>query len=75
MFTRDAIQHFGNAPKLAQALGLTKGAIYQWGDRVPPLRAARLHQITRGKLRFDPSDYPSSYWRHSLASPVPETAA
>ena len=61
MLTRDVIAHFGSHAEVARTLNLTRAAVYAWGERVPPLRAAKLHQLTRGRLRFDPSDY-EGYW-------------
>ena len=51
MQTKDAIDYFGSTPRLAQALGITRKAIYQWGDEVPPARAIELERMTRGELR------------------------
>ncbi len=61
MLTKDVIAHFGSRAKVADALRLTRAAVYGWGERVPPLRAAKLAEITAGRLRFDPSDY-EGYW-------------
>lgn len=58
----DAVSHFGSAKALAQELGL-KGpaAVSNWRARnrgiVPELYARRLHEKTRGKLRFDRETY------------------
>ena len=57
----DAISHFGTGTAVAKALGISKGAVSAWGEKVPPLSAARLHEITSGALRFDPSDYADYY--------------
>lgn len=46
MRTKDAIEEFGNnVRELAQALGITREAIYQWGEKVPPLRAYEIRDI------------------------------
>ena len=45
MKTKDAIQHFGSAAKLADALGIRRSAVSQWGDDVPPLRAYQIREI------------------------------
>ena len=51
MRKEDAVNHFGSAKKLADALGITKGSISQWGEDVPLLRAYELEKITGGKLK------------------------
>lgn len=58
----DAIEHFGTATALARELNLrSPGAITNWraryGGKIPELYARRLHEMTRGKLRFDRSEY------------------
>jgi transcriptional repressor of cell division inhibition gene dicB len=45
MKTDDAIAAFGDAKKLADALGIWPQAIYKWGDEVPPLRAYQIQEI------------------------------
>jgi transcriptional repressor of cell division inhibition gene dicB len=55
------IKHFGSPSKVALALGIGRAAVSKWGERVPPLQAARLEQLTKKKLRFDPSDYADWY--------------
>lgn len=54
----DAIGHFGSGQAVAEALGITKGAVSQWGDVVPEGSAYKLQVITGGKLRVDQSMYP-----------------
>lgn len=49
----DAISYFGNPTKLAKALGITPHAVYQWNDQVPKGQAARLHLMTKGKLKTE----------------------
>ncbi|MEN8616675.1 Cro/CI family transcriptional regulator [Shewanella baltica] len=51
MKTKDAISHFGNKLKLAEALNVTKSAISQWGDDVPELRAYQIERLTGGELK------------------------
>ena len=68
MLTRDVLEFFGGSrKKVADVLGIKRAAVYGWGDRVPPLRAAQLHRLTLGKLSFDPDDYPN-YWRQERGS-------
>ena len=57
----DTLAYFGSGIEVARALGLTRGAVSNWGELVPPLSAARLHDLTRGKLIFNPSDYVDYY--------------
>lgn len=46
MNTKDAISHFGSSVKaLAHALGITREAVYQWGETVPPLRAYQIREL------------------------------
>ncbi|MDO6525420.1 Cro/CI family transcriptional regulator [Motilimonas sp. 1_MG-2023] len=49
----DAIKHFGSANKLANALGITRMSITQWGDEIPPRRAFEIERITHGALKAD----------------------
>lgn len=60
----EVIRHFGTATKAAHELELTPGAITNWRARhngkVPELYARRLHEMTRGKLKFDRSEYLAS---------------
>jgi len=41
----EAIDYFGNEARLAQALGLSRSAVNQWGDTVPPLRAYQIRDL------------------------------
>jgi hypothetical protein len=41
----------------AKALGITPGAISQWGEIIPELQARRIAEITRGDLPFRPELY------------------
>lgn len=54
----DAIEHFGSATALAEALKISKGAVSQWGETVPEGSAYKLQFITGGKLQVDTSRYP-----------------
>lgn len=60
MYTCEAVRHFGNKTKLAEALEVTSGYVSQWGDLVPELQAARLEKITQGVLIYEPSLYADS---------------
>lgn len=45
MKTAKAAQLFGNYNRMAKALGVTRQAISQWGETVPPLRAYQIEEI------------------------------
>ncbi|MFG0453603.1 Cro/CI family transcriptional regulator [Shewanella sp. YQ_9] len=55
MKTSMAIAHFKTATALANALGISKSSVSQWGEHVPPLRAYQLERITNGQLKADDS--------------------
>lgn len=56
MQKQEAIEHFGNANRLAKALGLTRQAVYAWKDgELPELYQYKLHHLTDGKLPLSPS--------------------
>lgn len=38
MRTEDAIEVFGTQKALAEAIGISPSAVYQWGDTIPPSR-------------------------------------
>jgi hypothetical protein len=62
MRVNDVINYFGSLQAVATELGLrSPGAITNWRlryrGRVPELWARKLDDITRGELRFKPSDY------------------
>lgn len=58
MKTSDAAAHFGSEYKVAQALGINQSNLTRWKHKVPEVWARRLHDMTGGKLRFDPTEYP-----------------
>lgn len=69
MLRNDAVQHLGGTAKTAAALGITSGAVRQWGRYVPEASALRLHIHTFGKLQFDPTVYARRRARkHALLS-------
>ena len=51
MKKKDAIEWFHGVKELAKALGITRFAIYQWGDEVPKYQALLLEKMTNGKLK------------------------
>lgn len=44
------IEYFGGVEKTATALGISKGAVSQWGKEIPMLRAYEVERITGGAL-------------------------
>ncbi len=63
MKKQDAISYFGTQAKIARAAGISRQAVSQWGEFVPPAIATLLAKISGGKLIFDPSSYPQAYLR------------
>jgi transcriptional repressor of cell division inhibition gene dicB len=57
MFTSDAIVVFGSPSAIAKKIGVSRQAVGQWGELVPPLSAAKLAKVSQGKLKFDPDLY------------------
>lgn len=57
MLTKDAINHFGSAAELAAAIGISRAAVSQWGERIPLATAARLEKVTDGALSLDIDAY------------------
>ena len=49
----DAIKHFGSQRAIADALGITPGAVWQWEEDLPPDRQALLEILTSGALEAD----------------------
>jgi len=73
MKTLDAISHYGSAARLADAMGISRAAVSQWGDTVPASAAALLEKMTGGVLVFDPNVYIRK--RGRLWAPHPAPAA
>ncbi len=57
MYTDDAVQHFGGRRQLAEALGISRQAVEQWGKVVAQGVAWRLQVMTGGKLVVDETKY------------------
>ena len=73
MYCADVFRYFETLERLAgrqrsgkvacaEALGVTKGAVYAWKELVPVLSAALLADITGGALKFDPYLYVERGW-------------
>lgn len=56
MKTEHAIKVFGTRRKLADALGISTQATYQWGDVVPKLRAYEVLELEQKLKNPVPSD-------------------
>jgi hypothetical protein len=54
MKTEDAIKFAGSEAALADLLGITAPAIYQWGEFPPDNRQLQLQKLTRSKLKAEP---------------------
>jgi len=53
MKTSCAIKLFGSIKALADALGITVHAVYQWGEDVPKLRVYEIREIKREHFELD----------------------
>lgn len=47
----EVLNHFKGVSKVAEALGISPGAVSQWPESVPPLRQLQLQAITGGALK------------------------
>lgn len=47
----DVVKHFGTQQAVANALGITNGAVWQWREELPTDRQAQLELITGGALK------------------------
>jgi hypothetical protein len=57
MRTSEVLEVFGGSKRaVAEALGISISAVYQWDETVPPTSAIRLAMI-RPDLRYDPEFY------------------
>lgn len=54
MKTSDAIAYAGGSLALAKLLGVTSGAISQWGPTVPDPKQLLLERISIGALKAEP---------------------
>lgn len=75
MKTSDAISHYGSAARVAAALGISRAAVSQWGDCVPPAPASLLEKLSGGVLVFDPNAYIRSRGRLWAPHPAHEDRA
>jgi transcriptional repressor of cell division inhibition gene dicB len=57
MKTIKAVNHYGGRRQLAEALGITRQAVEQWGEYVAEGMAYKLQVLTSGLLMVDASKY------------------
>ncbi len=65
MYTKNAIKFFSNSPddprgarsRIAELLGISSGAISQWGEIVPEGQAYKLESLTDRQLQVNPDLY------------------
>ena len=61
MRVQDAADYYDSRTALALALEVRPSAVSNWDTRyngvIPELYARRLHEMTRGRLRFDSETY------------------
>lgn len=53
MTKSEAIKHFGSIQAVADALGITHGAVWQWPEKLPIDRQAQIEILTGGALLAD----------------------
>lgn len=53
MKTKSAVEYFGTKTAIADALGIKKSAVSQWGQTVPQGRAYQIEVLTGGKLKAE----------------------
>lgn len=54
MKTSEVIEHYGSKAAIAQALGISKASVTNWGAEPPAGRQYQLQILTKGKLKADP---------------------
>ena len=57
MKTLDAVQYFGSRQAVADTLGISRQAVYAWGQYVARGAAYRLQVMTGGRLVVDETKY------------------
>ncbi|MFA5387727.1 MAG: Cro/CI family transcriptional regulator [Candidatus Paceibacterota bacterium] len=57
MLSSTVFAYFSSKTEVWRLLGLTSGAVSQWGEVVPEKQAMRLERLTKKKLKYDPSLY------------------
>jgi len=54
MRKKDVVAYFGSVIAVADALHISRSAVYQWPDEVPYLSALHVERATQGKLKAGP---------------------
>lgn len=57
MKTKDVLDYYGSATRVAMVLDCNQCTISRWGELVPIHAAIRLEVITNGQLKLTPLDY------------------
>jgi len=52
----EVIAEFGGVRKLADALGITREAVYQWPTTIPRLRQYEIREILEGRGKVSPAE-------------------
>ncbi|MDX7830326.1 MULTISPECIES: Cro/CI family transcriptional regulator [Aeromonas] len=58
MKTELAVDYFGTKAAIADALGIKRSAVSQWGETIPKGRAYQIEVLTDGKLKADSRSTP-----------------
>jgi transcriptional repressor of cell division inhibition gene dicB len=58
MKTELAVDYFGTKAAIADALGIKRSAVSQWGKTIPQGRAYQLEVLTGGKLKANARNTP-----------------
>jgi hypothetical protein len=61
MLTQSVINHFGSPQAVADVLGISRQAVVQWGEYVPPISALEIDRVSSGALKYDADFYKN--WR------------
>lgn len=67
MQKKEAIEIFGSARALANAIGITEQAVSQWADIVPELRAYQIRELARDLSAISDDDGAQSDAQSSTA--------
>ena len=60
MLKTQVLKHYGSYKAVYESLGITSGAVSQWGEVIPEKQALRLAQLTDGALVYRPALYRAS---------------
>jgi hypothetical protein len=57
MTKKECIIYFGGSKKVADAIGITKGSVTNWGEYPPKLRQLQIERLSGFKLKADDGIY------------------